>query len=191
MFASQLSNGMDELVDILDANGQYTGKTALKSDAHRQGLFHPTVHIWFYTSNGKVLVQQRGKDKQTHPLLWDVSVAGHIGAGEDIPKAAVREIQEEIGLEIRGTQLEKIGVFKSVQQHGIDLIDCEFHHTFICELTVPFSTLKKQESEVEALKMMPLLQLAEELWGLANPQKYVPHKTSYYKAVIKAIKLRL
>lgn len=182
---------MDEVIDILDARGQYTGKTALKSEAHRQGLFHPTVHIWFFTPSGQVLLQRRGKDKDIHPLLWDVPVAGHVGAGEDILKAAVREVQEEIGLEIREAQLEKIGTFKSVQRHSRELTDCEFHHTFICELNLPFAVLKKQESEVDALKLVALPLFAEEVWGLANPGKYVPHQTSYYKAVIKAIKSRL
>ncbi len=30
---------MDELVDILDAEGNFTGQTAMKSKAHKHGLF--------------------------------------------------------------------------------------------------------------------------------------------------------
>lgn len=179
---------MDELVDILDEEGKLTGRTALKSEAHKSGWFHPTVHIWFYTINGLVLLQQRGKDKETHPLLWDVSVAGHAGAGEDIKASAIREVQEEIGLAIKKQDLKKIGVFKSVQRHSETLTDCEFHHTFLCELKVPLRALKRQESEVAALALIPLIQLAEETFGLAQPTKYVPHKSTYYQEVIKAIK---
>ncbi len=58
---------MDELLDILDTDGNPTGTTAMKSKAHRIGLFHATVHIWFYTSEGELLLQQRGKNKGTHP----------------------------------------------------------------------------------------------------------------------------
>ncbi|MEX0360286.1 MAG: hydrolase, partial [Allomuricauda sp.] len=50
---------MDELVDILDENGNLTGRTCLKSEAHLKGYFHPTVHVWFYTADGKVLFQKR------------------------------------------------------------------------------------------------------------------------------------
>lgn len=182
---------MDEFIDSLDEHGKFTGKTILKSVAHRNGVFHPTVHIWFYTKRGEVLIQQRGKFKDTHPLLWDVSVAGHIGAGEDIYKAAIREVKEEIGLSITKEDLIKIGVFKSSQRHEKNLIDNEFHHTFLCNLKVPFNTLKKQESEVEALTMIPLIKFAEEVWGLANPEKYVPHSTDYYKTIIKSIKKQL
>lgn len=182
---------MDELVDILDAEGNFTGKTAMKSEAHKHGLFHPTVHVWFFTKNGQVLLQQRGKDKDIHPLLWDVSVAGHVGAGENIETSAIREVAEEIGLNITVDELEKIGVFKSIQKHNESLIDCEFHHTYLCELKVPFPKLQKQDSEVEALALAPLLKFSEETWGLANPQKYVPHSVDYYKTIIKAIKKRL
>lgn len=182
---------MDELVDILDELGNPTGKTAKKSIAHAKGWFHPTIHVWFYTKDGKILIQQRGKDKDTHPLLWDVSVAGHIGAGEDIEVSAVREVEEEIGLSISGKDLEKIGVFSSVHKHRADLIDCEFHHTFLCELKLPLENLQKQESEVENLDLIPLIQFSEETWGLANIGKYVPHRISYYQRVVQEIQKRL
>lgn len=182
---------MDELIDVLDNEGSKTGETVLKSVAHHKGIFHETVHVWFYTSNGKILLQQRGKEKSIFPLLWDVSVAGHIGAGELVETAAIREVKEEIGLSISSNELHKIGVFKSVQQHHKDLIDCEFHHTYISLLKVPLKHLKKQESEVADLRLTSLLQFSEETWGLATTHKYVPHGAEYYKTLIKAIKEQL
>jgi isopentenyldiphosphate isomerase len=182
---------MDEYVDVMDDRGQYTGEKVLKSEAHSRGLFHPTVHIWFYTGDGRVLLQQRGAEKATFPMLWDVSVAGHVASGEPIPDAAVREIEEEIGLKLNKDKLEHLGIFKSEQVHHGTLIDREFHHTFLCELNKPLSALRKQDSEVEALDLLPLHTFAEEVWGLANPQKYVPHAPAYYKTVIRAIKERL
>ncbi|MBT8209888.1 MAG: NUDIX domain-containing protein [Eudoraea sp.] len=182
---------MEEYVDILDDKGQRTGKVVTKREAHKSGLFHPTVQIWFFTQDGRILLQQRGENKETFPLLWDVSVAGHISAGEEILDAALREIKEEIGLEINADQLIPLGQFKSVQKHREDLIDKEFHNTFLCQLEVPISELRKQDSEVMAIKLLPLTTFAEEVWGLARPEAYVPHKASYYKAVIKAIQARL
>ena len=71
---------MEEWIDLMDTNGNYTGQKVLKSEAHQKGLFHPTAHIWFYTAEGQVLLQQRSETKKTFPLYWDVSVAGHISA---------------------------------------------------------------------------------------------------------------
>ncbi|HEA22445.1 hypothetical protein LCGC14_1447910 [marine sediment metagenome] len=179
---------MDELVDILDSDGNATGQTALKSEAHEKGWYHPSVHIWFFTEDKKVLIQQRSKNKDTFPLLWDVSVAGHIGAGEPVEKAAVREIKEEIGLQIEENDLQKIGVFKATHKHSEVLIDKEFHHLFLCRLKVPLRALKLQKSEVADLKLLPLLRFSEETWGLANVSQYVPHGATYYKEIVKAIK---
>ena len=177
---------MDELIDILDANGNMTKKTAMKSEAHKNGWFHQTVHVWFYTSDGKILLQQRGKEKDVYPLLWDVSVAGHVGAGEDIVEAAIREIQEEIGLATTPSDLEKIGIFKSIQNHSEELKDYEFHHTFISKLNVHFNSLQKQVSEVEALKLIPINQFSEELKEISK-YGYVPHNPTYYETILYKI----
>lgn len=182
---------MDELITILDSQGNNTGEIELKSYAHRMGLFHATVHIWLYTKDGEILIQKRGKNKDIHPLLWDVSVAGHIGAGEEIKLAAIREIAEEIGLDIKEKELEKIGVFKSVHEHHEDLIDSEFHHTFICELQSPLKQLKKQDSEVAALDLIFIDKFQEETENNIRLKKYVPHKTSYFHEIVKSIRTKL
>ena len=179
---------MDELVDILNEDGSQTGRKEMKSVAHKNGLFHPTIHVWLYTRNGYLLIQKRGKNKKSFPLLWDVSVAGHIGAGEDIVQSALREIEEEIGLVLQPQALKKIGVFKSQKDHSDDFRDYEFHHSFIAELKVPIDELKKQDSEVEEIDLIPLMRFAEETWGLANPSKYVPHDPEYYKYMIRSIR---
>lgn len=182
---------MDELVDILDEQGNPTGQSCLKSEAHRKGLWHPTIHVWLYNKDGKVLLQQRGKNKETHPLLWDVSVAGHVASGEPIITAAIREVEEEVGYQITEADLESIGTFKAIHKISEDFIDAEFHHLFLCELKTPFQNLTKQESEVEAMELIPLFRFAEETWGLANTAKYVPHGPTYYKTIVKEIKKRI
>jgi len=182
---------MDELIDVLDAEGNYTGKSVMKSEAHKKGIFHPSIHVWLYTKNGEILIQQRAKNKDTHPGLWDVSVAGHIGAGEDATESAIREVQEEIGLAITKKDLHKIGIFKYSHQHRHVLLDCEFHHTFLCELKVPLATLELQESEVADLNLISMPTLQNELESKPNSKKYVPYDMDYYGAVFKAIRERL
>ncbi len=182
---------MDEYVDIWEASGTPTGRQALKSEAHREGWYHPTVHIWFYTSGGRILLQKRASSKETFPNLWDVSVAGHIHAGEAPLEAAVREIREELGLEVRDEQLEFIGQFKGEHVHPGGIVDREFHLTYLSRLEVPADSLKPDVQEVSGLQLLPLLRFAEEVWGLASPHKYVPHGREYYAAIIKALRSRL
>ena len=96
---------MDEYLDIWNDIGLPTGKKCLKDEAHQKGWFHPTVHIWFYTDTPSLLLQKRGLSKQTYPGFWDVSVAGHVSAGETILEGALREVKEEIGLDIKQKDL--------------------------------------------------------------------------------------
>ena len=150
---------MDELIDILDEQGKLTGKTCLKSEAHKHGYFHNTVHIWIYTADEKILLQKRAATKKVFPNLWDISVAGHIGAGEEIEIAAIREIEEEIGFTINKNQLIKIGNRKHQVSHANGIIDNEFHHVFATKLTVPLNTLTIQKEEVAAIDLFPLVTL--------------------------------
>ncbi|MGC1204054.1 MAG: NUDIX domain-containing protein [Flavobacteriaceae bacterium] len=145
---------MDEYIDIVDKNGNPTGESELKSVIHLKGYYHNTAHIWFYTNDGKILLSQRSAKKTICPLLWDVSVAGHIDAGESIEQAAIRETKEEIGLTISKNNLLKIGVFECFQSYENGINDNEFHHTFICELKVHISDLTPQEEEVASIKLV-------------------------------------
>lgn len=184
---------MNELIDILDANGKFTGKTLMKSVAHTKGLFHNSIHVWFYTLEEELLLQKRGKSKDTHPGLWDVSVAGHVRAGENVALSAIREVREEIGLTITSQDLYKLGIFKYRYQHHQLLVDCEFHHTYLSELKVPISALNMQVAEIDDLALVPIHKLIGELKKMDTSLNYVPYGPDYYSTVFKAIgnKLKL
>lgn len=152
---------LDELIDILDSNGNPTGTTALKSVAHANGLFHPTVHIWLYTTEEKILLQKRASTKKVFPNMWDISVAGHVHAGEDIVEAAQREALEEIGLELASLDLVKIGIRKHQVTHPNGIQDNEFHHVFISELKKDINELHIQKEELSNLQLFDLSILKE------------------------------
>ncbi|KGL63065.1 NUDIX hydrolase [Polaribacter sp. Hel1_85] len=147
---------MDELIDILTPEGKPTGKTALKSEAHKNGWFHATVHIWLFTSDEKILLQKRALSKKVFPGLWDISVAGHIGAGETVLSSAKREVFEEIGLQLEEEELIKIGTRIHQVSHKNGIQDNEHHHVFIAELKTPLSELTIQKEEVDDIKLFDL-----------------------------------
>ena len=61
---------MDEYIDIVTATGEPTGKTALKSEAHKNGWYHNTIHLWLYTKNDEILLQQRSHKKVIHHHIY-------------------------------------------------------------------------------------------------------------------------
>ncbi|WGH77129.1 NUDIX domain-containing protein [Tenacibaculum tangerinum] len=180
---------MDELIDIVDENGNYTGTTCLKSEAHKYGYFHPTIHVWLYTSDKKILLQKRALTKKVFPGLWDISVAGHIAAGEDITIAATREVKEEIGFDMLPENLHKIGTRKHMVQHSNGIIDNEFHHVFIAELTIPLEKLTLQVEEVAELKLFDLeiILHTKNHENLLLPQ-YQEYYCFVYEQIVAALK---
>ncbi len=179
---------MDEHIDIVDAHGNPTGDSKLKDIIHQKGYYHHTAHVWFYTKNGEVLLSQRSAKKTICPLMWDVSVAGHIDAGETIKQAAIRETKEEIGLSISENDLKKIGIFECFQTYENGIIDNEFHNTFICELKVDLSKLTPQEEEVEALKLVSFTNFNTLIENIGNNNNhFVPSNKSYYEFVLQNI----
>jgi len=177
----------EELIDILDDKGNYKGLTALKSKAHASGWFHASVHIWFYTSSGKVLFQKRAKHKDTYPGLWDVSVAGHIGAGEIAINSAIREVNEEIGLAIGKKDLEFILKYKSMKKPSKNILDNEFHHVYFSKLSTPIDTLILQQEEVAEVKLFDLNILNKN----TIETNMVPHDLKYFKLIYNEIIKRI
>lgn len=178
---------MDELVDILDKEGNNTGKTCMKSEAHLNGYWHPCIHVWLYTDNGEVLIQKRIDSKDTFPGLWDVSVAGHIGAGEDLLIAAQREVHEEIGFNVKIKELKFIGNYATDIQHSENLIDREHHHIYIAELTSSIEKLKLQVEEVSEIRLISISKLNENLDRKNQEIKFVGYSLDYFTMVFEAI----
>ena len=62
-----------ELFDICDEQGNPTGDTVERSEAHAKGICHRTAHIWIAKKeNGryKVLLQKRSMDKDFHGKMF-------------------------------------------------------------------------------------------------------------------------
>ena len=121
----------------------------------------------------------------------DVSVAGHVDAGESVETAAVRETQEEISLNISKNELHKIGVFECFQSYNNGVIDNEFHHTFIVELKKNIQDLQPQENEVEALKLVSFNAFENFLEDSEDNNHFIKSNKAYYLLVLKAIKQKL
>ena len=97
-----------EYFDILDENGNKTGKTKLRSEVHRDGDWHKAVHIWIINDKGDILLQRRCATKDSNPNMLDISSAGHLSAGDSSLDGAIRELKEELNLDVKPNELQFI-----------------------------------------------------------------------------------
>jgi len=177
----------DELIDICDKNNNLLNIQKMKSEAHKNGLWHRGSHIWIYNSNGEILLQLRAKEKLFYPNVWDLSAAGHISAGEDPITAGLKEVEEEIGLKLKKEDLDFwiIGKHKSIFK---DIKNNEFYYVYFFKFDGNISQLKLQKEEVQKVQFLPIEKIEEEL--KINPNKYVPHG-NYWFEVLDEVKKRI
>ncbi len=88
---------MEELFDTFDDEGEFVGLLP-RSEVHRSGAWHRSVHVLVFRSNGEVIVQRRADRKDLYPGLLDYSVGEHLQPGEDYEEAAIRGLHEELGI---------------------------------------------------------------------------------------------
>lgn len=104
-----------------------------------------------------MLLQKRSRDKDSFPGCYDISAAGHIPAGADALSAALRELEEELGIQADEGRLEYVGDCESEFRgnfHGKPFFNHERSRVYLYREPVDISRLKLQESEVESVRWM-------------------------------------
>lgn len=152
----------DELIDIFDENMNLLG-TAMKSQAHREGLWHKTFHCWLVhkTPDGKTLLwlQLRNPNKDIFPDKLDISAAGHIRAGEEV-KDGYREIQEELGLKLQKDDIVKLFTSKEIYE-AENINNREFQMVYVAMVTgSPYKAVLQPE-EVAGLYEVDIDEFAD------------------------------
>jgi isopentenyldiphosphate isomerase len=144
----------DELLDVLDESGAATGVTKARSAVHRDGDWHRVLHVWVAREDGTLILQRRSRFKDLEPGKVDVTVGGHLRAGESVLDAA-REAEEEIGLEIRPERLAHLGTWRSDRCYP-EALDREFQEVFALICDWPLERYSPDCREVYLLYEVPL-----------------------------------
>lgn len=97
----------EEIFDVVDQQDQVLYQ-APRSVVHANHWLHRAVHIFVFNSRGELLIHRRSATKDEAPLKCTSSASGHLSAGEDYATAAVRELEEELGLK---APVDYLGIF--------------------------------------------------------------------------------
>ena len=110
-----------EIFDVVDDQDRVIGQ-APRADVHARGLNHRAVHVFLFNPEGLLFVQKRSAAKDTFPLCYDSSASGHLLAGEGYDSAAVRELQEELGLQMTAADLQKHFQITACEETGREFV---------------------------------------------------------------------
>lgn len=96
----------DELLQIVDSEtGEPTGEHISRKELHEKKLWCRTTNIFVLNSQGQILCHQRPLNKEHFPGAWSTHFGGHVTKGESFKVSALKELGEEIGLDVNAFQL--------------------------------------------------------------------------------------
>jgi isopentenyldiphosphate isomerase len=121
----------EEIFDVVNERDEVNGKQS-RSEVHRLGLMHRAVHVLVFNVAGLVFLQKRSLRKDRQPGVWDSSASGHVDSREDYDTCAVRELREEIGLQLNAApkRLFKLAASAETDKEHVWVYRCEAEGPF-------------------------------------------------------------
>ncbi len=148
-----------EMFDVVDENNVVTGQEQ-RGKVHALGLRHRAVHVFAINKRGDVYLQKRSHLKDVHPLTWDSSAAGHLDVGESYAECAVREVREEMGIQVAVT--EKAADIPATERTGMEFVELHLvHHS---------GPVKFAPEEIDCGEWFPVDVIDQ--WVAARPQDF-------------------
>lgn len=153
---------MEEMLDLVNEQGDPIGRAVPRSEAHRLGLRHRTSHVWLVRrKNGvlEVLLQKRSDEKDSFPGCYDISSAGHIPARAGlcgfrpagVERRAWRNRQPQDLILCGQRSFQFSAVF-----HGKPFKDNQVSNVYLLWLDRDAEEFTLQKEEISAVRWMPL-----------------------------------
>jgi isopentenyldiphosphate isomerase len=189
-----------ELLKVFDENYTYL-RDENRDKVHHEGLWHETFHCWL-VDDQFVYIQKRSVMKKDFPGLFDITAAGHILSTESVADG-IREVEEELGIEVDLTKLHSKGVMRDIINLAT-FIDCEFSNVFLYDSTFAASDFSLQQEEVESVHVVERKELIDLFLNEVLTVKcvnifngtsagislrdFVPHEKNYFEQIAHMFK---
>lgn len=151
-----------------------------KLEAHQKGSLHRAFSVFIFNTKGELLLQQRALGKYHSEGLWSNTCCSHPLPNEATSSAAVRRLQEEMGLQA-SLQFLYSFLYKAELENG--LTEHELDHVFwgISDHEPIINT-----AEVSNFKYISVEDLAVDI--KKNPSRYTEWLKICFEDVMRKIK---
>ena len=138
-----------ELLDVYDDNGKKTGKVVergIDDSAFEKGEHIAVAIIYIENSKGEFLIQKTSKEKGGRYS----STGGHVDHNEEPIDSIVREVKEELGLDITKNEIIDLGYL---------VVDFPVRFVFYMKKDIDIENLTIKEDEVESVSFITIQEL--------------------------------
>lgn len=155
-------------VVVVDEDDNETG-SAMLAEVWQKGLYHRVVAIFVVDDRGRMLLQLRSPHVGFYPGCWDQAVGGHVDEGFDYEQTAVKEAEEETGLQ--DIQLQTLGTQYLHETLPDGRIINQFERVYVAH--VPHTVgLRPEPEEVAELRWFTPAELSALL--AEHPGRFTP-----------------
>lgn len=157
-----------EKINIYDENRYKTNKVVDRYEYRKQNNeFDLSVQIWIINSNEEILLTQRA-NKMTYPYMWECT-EGVVDYNENSLDAAIREVKEEIGIDISPNEIYKLKIDKELEYP-------KFTDVYLCKKNINLADINLQKEECINVKIVN----EKEYINICNSDLIVPHLKYFY-----------
>lgn len=150
-----------EYWDLFDKERNLLNHKGIRGEKLEDGEYHIVINAWIKNKKGEYLISQRAANK-SHPLMWECT-GGSALKGESSIEAAVREIKEELGIDIEKEKGKLIGSTLRYYKNCPDRLD-----VYLFESDVDLKKVVYQKEELCNVKYAT----SEEIHQLIKENKF-------------------
>ena len=170
---------MSELIDVYNSNKEKTGKIVerKRGASLEKGEYIISVTCWIINKDGKILLTQRKLDKHNGGK-WEPTT-GLIVSGESSLQGMIRELNEEIGINVNQSEIKLI---KEIVEERADV--SFFRDIYLIKKDIDLEDIKYKDGEVVSAKYATI---DEFKLMLSNNEtlEYLEYFIDLYKEIIK------
>ena len=177
-----------ELLDVVDSDNNLTGEKIDREIIHSTGLFHREVGVIIINEKNEILLEKRSPTKKQSPNKWGL-VAGHIDAGETPDNTMIREIKEEIGIDVSIEDLEFLKIVKRIVKYNEKQYNNNFFYTYLLKTKKRISDYTIQKEELTEVKYFKI----EEIENAARikDENFVFSKEEFIIDILNIVKNKI
>ena len=139
------TDDLNEIFDVVNINDTVIGRATRKECNSDPILIHRAAFVLIFNDTNQILWQKRSLTKDVNPGAWITSASGHVNYGESYEQTAIREVKEELGVDIT---VEFLGRFLYRYKN-----ESEFSAIFKAHSNEPFDFDPNEISEVKFISL--------------------------------------
>lgn len=147
-------------IDVLDEYGLRTGEVLGRAEVHRLGRPHRVVHLYLFDRSNRLLLQRRSA-LTDGPGVLTISLLGHVDAGESSRETVLRELEEELGIESSGLDVEFLFSYRRDADLSPTFVDRQFNDVYACWANFRLEDIKFNRDEVSEVELVNLPEFIE------------------------------